>query len=49
MTTARVLHVASGREWRGGQRQVLLLARGLASVATVRSQVVTGRGTRLAE
>ena len=49
MTTARVLHVASGREWRGGQRQVLLLARGLASVATVSSQVVTGRGTRLAE
>lgn len=24
----RVLHVDSGREWRGGQRQVLLLARG---------------------
>lgn len=26
--TLRVLHVDSGREWRGGQRQVLLLARG---------------------
>ena len=25
----RVLHIDSGREWRGGQRQVLLLARGL--------------------
>jgi glycosyltransferase involved in cell wall biosynthesis len=25
----RVLHVDSGREWRGGQRQVFLLARGL--------------------
>ncbi|HEX4935478.1 MAG TPA: glycosyltransferase, partial [Gemmatimonadaceae bacterium] len=24
----RILHVDSGREWRGGQRQVLLLARG---------------------
>ena len=49
MTRARVLHVASGREWRGGQRQVLLLARGLAAVPTVWSQVVTGRGTRLDE
>ena len=27
--TLRVLHVDSGREWRGGQRQVFLLARGL--------------------
>lgn len=27
----RVLHVDTGREWRGGQRQVLLLARGLAA------------------
>ena len=25
----RIIHVASGREWRGGQRQVLLLARAL--------------------
>jgi hypothetical protein len=25
----RILHIDSGREWRGGQRQVLLLARGL--------------------
>jgi L-malate glycosyltransferase len=25
----RILHLDSGREWRGGQRQVLLLARGL--------------------
>ena len=30
MTTSplRVLHLDSGREWRGGQRQVYLLARG---------------------
>ncbi|MEI2720553.1 MAG: glycosyltransferase family 4 protein [Gemmatimonadales bacterium] len=48
MTTARVLHVASGREWRGGQRQVLLLARGLAAEPGIASLVVTGRGTRLA-
>ena len=26
---SRVLHIDAGREWRGGQRQVLLLARGL--------------------
>ena len=26
---SRILHIDSGREWRGGQRQVLLLARGL--------------------
>jgi glycosyltransferase involved in cell wall biosynthesis len=45
----RVLHVASGREWRGGQRQVLLLARGLAGVPDVDSAVMTGRGTLLAE
>lgn len=48
MTTARVLHVASGREWRGGQRQVLLLARGLAAEGSVSSMVLTGHGTRLA-
>ena len=30
--TLRIVHVASGREWRGGQRQVWLLARALASV-----------------
>ncbi len=26
---SRILHIDSGREWRGGQRQLLLLARGL--------------------
>ncbi|HUQ19104.1 MAG TPA: glycosyltransferase family 4 protein [Gemmatimonadaceae bacterium] len=29
MTALKVLHVDSGREWRGGQRQVFLLAQGL--------------------
>lgn len=29
LTALKVLHVDSGREWRGGQRQVFLLARGL--------------------
>jgi glycosyltransferase involved in cell wall biosynthesis len=45
--TARVVHLASGREWRGGQRQVWLLARELASLE-VRQVVVTGGATELA-
>lgn len=46
--TPRVVHVASGREWRGGQRQVWLLARALARRGTVPQVVVTGRGSELA-
>lgn len=45
----RILHVASGREWRGGQRQALLLARGLTEIPDVQTVVVTGAGTPLAE
>ncbi|HJS47758.1 MAG TPA: hypothetical protein VJ773_07225, partial [Gemmatimonadales bacterium] len=45
--TPAVLHVASGREWRGGQAQVLLLARELHALG-VRQEVVTGRGSELA-
>ncbi len=46
----RIVHLASGREWRGGQNQVLLLARALAFRRGDVSQiVVTGRGTLLAE
>lgn len=48
-TRLRVIHVASGREWRGGQRQVLLLAQGLAALPDVETSVVTGTGTVLAE
>jgi glycosyltransferase involved in cell wall biosynthesis len=48
-TPRRIVHVASGREWRGGQRQVLLLARGLAETAGVQTLVVTGAGSPLAE
>jgi glycosyltransferase involved in cell wall biosynthesis len=45
-----VIHLASGREWRGGQNQVLLLARALATRSdSVEQIVVTGRGTRLAD
>jgi L-malate glycosyltransferase len=44
----RIVHVASGREWRGGQHQVWLLARGLTR-AGIDTLVVTGRGTLLAE
>jgi glycosyltransferase involved in cell wall biosynthesis len=45
--TARVVHLASGREWRGGQRQVWLLARELARLS-VPQIVVTGHGSELA-
>ena len=45
----RIIHVASGREWRGGQNQVLLLARALAARRDeVEQVVVTGRDTPLA-
>jgi glycosyltransferase involved in cell wall biosynthesis len=43
-----VVHVASGREWRGGQRQVWLLARELQRSGEVIQAVVTGSGSELA-
>lgn len=43
----RIIQVASGREWRGGQHQVVLLARGLQARGITVS-VVTGNGTELA-
>lgn len=46
--TLRVVHVASGREWRGGQRQVWLLARALVKHKGISQVVVTGRGSELA-
>lgn len=46
--TMRVVHVASGREWRGGQRQVRLLARALARHPGLSQVVVTSRGSELA-
>ena len=46
--TATVVHVASGREWRGGQRQVLLLARELQRGGLTNQVVVTGADTELA-
>jgi glycosyltransferase involved in cell wall biosynthesis len=46
--TPAVVHVASGREWRGGQRQVWLLARELRRAGLVNQVVVTGAGTELA-
>jgi glycosyltransferase involved in cell wall biosynthesis len=46
----RVILLASGREWRGGQRQVMLLARGLADAGgPVESVVVTGDDSVLAD
>lgn len=45
----RVVHLASGREWRGGQNQVLLLARALAAPPWQLDQVVvTTAGSLLA-
>ena len=46
--TASVVHVASGREWRGGQRQGLLLARELQRGGLTDQVVITGAGTELA-
>jgi glycosyltransferase involved in cell wall biosynthesis len=45
--TANVVHVASGREWRGGQRQVWLLARELQRAGLANQVAVTGAGTEL--
>ncbi len=45
--TPTVLHVASGREWRGGQRQVWLLARELQHTG-LSQVVVTSAATELA-
>jgi glycosyltransferase involved in cell wall biosynthesis len=45
--TPQIVHVASGREWRGGQRQVWLLARQLDRLG-VDQVVVTGAETELA-
>jgi glycosyltransferase involved in cell wall biosynthesis len=42
-----IVHVASGREWRGGQRQVFLLAQELARLG-VEQVVVTGGKSELA-
>jgi glycosyltransferase involved in cell wall biosynthesis len=44
----RVLQVDSGREWRGGQQQVLLLGRELSRNATVEQVLVTRQGGELA-
>jgi glycosyltransferase involved in cell wall biosynthesis len=45
----RIVHVASGREWRGGQNQVRLLARALRGDPEFEQVVVTGRGSVLAK
>ena len=45
----RIVHVASGREWRGGQRQVFLLAGQLARDAGLSQTVITTRGSLLEE
>ena len=44
----RVLHVDSGRIWRGGQNQVRLLARELLRAPDVEQRLVTRRASELA-
>src|SRR6267143_156822 len=44
----RILQVDSGREWRGGQQQVLLLCRELSRNAAVEQVLVTKHGGELA-
>lgn len=44
----RVLHVDSGREWRGGQQQVWLLYRELARHAEVEQALITKQDSELA-
>jgi len=44
----RVLHVDSGREFRGGQNQVRLLTRELARDPSVEQRLATQRGSELA-
>lgn len=44
--TPKIVHVASAREWRGGQRQVWLLAQALGRLG-VKQVVVTGAKTEL--
>jgi glycosyltransferase involved in cell wall biosynthesis len=44
----RVIQVASGREWRGGERQTWLLARALAARADLEQVIVTRRDSELA-
>lgn len=44
-----IVHVASGREWRGGQRQVHLLLRGLSEISGFDSRLVTGNDSLLAD
>jgi glycosyltransferase involved in cell wall biosynthesis len=43
----RVVHVASAREWRGGQRQVWFTARALGRIPDIDQVVVTSRGSML--
>ena len=46
--TLRVVHAASGREWRGGQKQVWLAARALQTADDIEQVVVTSKGSELA-
>ncbi|HMV34120.1 MAG TPA: hypothetical protein PKA50_18520, partial [Gemmatimonadales bacterium] len=48
MSRIRVLHLSRGREWRGGERQVCLLARTQRAGHEVDPAVLTAGGSALA-
>ncbi|MEO8138982.1 MAG: glycosyltransferase, partial [Gemmatimonadota bacterium] len=49
MSRLQVVHLCRGRDWRGGERQVRLLARMLAGRSDLSQLIATGRTSRLAE
>jgi glycosyltransferase involved in cell wall biosynthesis len=48
MSGMQVVHLARGRDWRGGERQVRLLARTLATRTPITQWTATAAGSRLA-
>ena len=48
MNELQVVHLCRGRDWRGGERQVRLLARMLADRSDLSQLIATGRTSRLA-
>ena len=49
MSGLQVVHLCRGRDWRGGERQVRLLARMLGARSDLSQLLATGSTSRLAE
>lgn len=49
MTRVGIVHLCRGRDWRGGERQVRLLARALGRYDDLSQLIAAGRRTRLAQ